>query len=123
MKNMKKIKNRPRKLHMSYIPKPCNLGYRNYYRNYLKKFYKKKKEEDREIGIKINNLIFEFHYEMKEIEKGNIDKESEEYLKNIIKNIGGLKEEQLFKNDFPSFSRFYKYCKKEKLSIKDIEGL
>ena len=86
-------------------------------RESYKKAYKKYKIEDRKIGLKINELFKQFHKEMRlESKYRDIEK-----LKSIVENLRSLREIKLFRQDFPSFSIFKKYCKKEKVSLQDLE--
>jgi len=99
------------------------LNKRRLFRNFAKKIYKNRREQDRQIGLKINELIQEIHYEIKQIKDGKIRKDTEEYLRGIGSEIKELKSLKLTKEDFPSFSAFWQYLKSEKISHKDLKEL
>lgn len=85
-------------------------------RNQFKKFYKTKKKEDAKVGLKINGLFKEFFAEInKKPEERNIEK-----LKQTVEQISHFKKVRLFKQDFPTFASFKKYCKEEGITTKDF---
>jgi hypothetical protein len=46
-----------------------------------------------------------------------------EKLKRIVEELKGIKNLKLFRKEFPTFSSFKKYCKKEDIDIKTLDEL
>jgi hypothetical protein len=91
-------------------------------RKAFQKFYKEQRWREREVGLQLNKLWQEFHSERAYLEKNREkpDPETIKYLGQLAKQIRELKEQPLFRRDFPSFSSFYKYAKKEKVKLSEL---
>ena len=112
-------------LKQNYESKPASGGSSKLIREHFKKFYKKQKNKDREVGLQITRLFAEFFYERNCIRKSGqpADQETIKYLGKLAANIKELRETTRFKDDFPSFAMFYRYVRKEKVTLKELEDL
>jgi hypothetical protein len=81
------------------------------------------KNKEREIGLKVNELVNEFHKEMRHIKKKGLDDETKQYVDNLMKELVELRQTPRFVKDFPSFSSFFAYVRIEKLKKSDLEAL
>jgi hypothetical protein len=106
----------------SYDPKPCSHGRRDARRNEFKKFYKQQKSKDREIGFEINRLWREFLDEREYIRRSGTtpDEETVKYVGQLAKQIKDLTEQPRFRKEFPSFAAFYRFVRKEGVTLQDI---
>lgn len=88
-------------------------------REKLKKFYKEKKKESGLLGRKIDNIVQELHSlnKLKPEDRQKL-KDHEEKL---IKSLQDLQTEKRFKQEFPKFSVFRSFVKKNKLKPSDLE--
>lgn len=75
-------------------------------RNELKKLYKKKRLRDgAEVGRKINDLTQVLHLQARLPE----DKRDKAVVENCIDTLNDIRKQNRFRDDFPSFSKFYRY--------------
>jgi hypothetical protein len=119
---------RSRYIKQSFDPKPCSQGSRDLKRNFFKEFYKRQKSKDKEVGLKIDSLFAEFFEEREYIEEKRkegkeIDEETIKFLAKLATDIKTLQEKRRFRDDFPSFAAFYRYIRKESITLKDLEDL
>jgi hypothetical protein len=100
---------------MSWPAKPAKF-YKKQEREFLKTVYHQQRYEDRAIGKKIDVLFSQFHKEMKkEIKDRNVD-----VLKSIVSQLSELRQQKTFRKEFPTFSSFKKFVKKEKITVEDL---
>ena len=89
---------------------------KNLEREKLKGYYKTQRYQDRFVGKKIDGLFQQFHTEIKK------PKETRDVatLGLVAQQITELKHEKTFRQEFPTFSSFMKYLKKEKITLTDL---
>ena len=90
---------------------------RKVWRNRAKKFYKKQRAADAEIGRTINRLMQQLHFWRKQPVE-NLDQEA---VKAILTEITGLRKEERFRDDFPTFVLFKDFLKKHDISLDELE--
>ena len=87
-------------------------------RNAYKLFYKKlRKSDGKIIGRRLDFLTNQLLKQYKKLPEERDKTIIEQYLAEAIE----LKKEKRFRQDFPSFAVFYKYCKKNEVFLKDLQ--
>jgi len=106
------------------MKKPCKFGSRRLLRRTLKHFYKAQKIMDASLGLRKTELYAQFFEERAFIVRSGKapDKETIKILGTIAKSIKEISETKKFQDDFPSFGSFYKFFKKENLSVDDLRN-
>jgi len=91
-------------------------------REYLKKTYKRKRKEDaKTVGVKINDLVQSLHLQQRLPEKErNFD-----VISSALKILSDIRSEHRFKDDFPSFAKFYAFIvdPENKFTNEDLKDL
>ena len=118
----------PMRRSQSYKPNPPSYGRRNMVRNFAKRIYKKQKSKEREIGREIDNLMQELHYERRVVRERPPETEdqiraSAEFIKNTVTEIRDLRQVGRIKTELPSFAAFYRYIRKEGITLEELKEL
>ena len=91
-------------------------------RKYLKTTYKRKRKEDaKTVGVKINDLVQSLHLQQRLLEKErNFD-----VINSALKILSEIRSEHRFKDDFPSFAKFYMFITdpENKFTNEDLKDL
>lgn len=87
----------------------------------LRAIYRKNRVQDREVGLKINDLTQALHLQFRLPEKERDVK----LMATCIQNLSDARKERRFRDDFPSFPKFYNYIvdPKNKFTLEDIKDL
>jgi len=91
-------------------------------KNTLRKIYKAKKALDaKDIGRKLNDFTQALHLQFRLKEKDR----DKELMKQCIGGIEMIKKEHRFRDDFPSFPKFYNYITNPKngFTLEDVKEL
>ena len=84
----------------------------------LKRVYDELRKRDRKVGYEINRLT----QQMLSLKASKPDKWQEQFI--VCKqSIFDLRKERRFRDDFKSFSQYYQFIKKEKLSLEDVKSV
>lgn len=108
---------------MSHVPKlgPYKTK-REIVRDELKRFYKEKRKEDALVGRRVHELVQVWIHAKKTYEnKGDkvILKTTPE-AEDALAELQEIKEEPRFRDEFPSFAKFRKFVRKNKLTFEDL---
>ena len=86
-------------------------------RQHLKKYYQQKRQEDGiHVGRRLDAISQGLHYQFKAAPQ---DRDIE-LIKKSVEELEATKKEPRFRDDFPTFSSFVKFYKKEKLNLSDL---
>jgi hypothetical protein len=100
---------------------------RNRFRELCKVLYRLKKEESREVGLKVNSLIQELHFEVRQSKEMNLSKEemaeSGKYIERTLNDIVALRKEDRIGQEFPSFSKFFKFLRKNNMTFHNVRDM
>jgi len=113
-----------RKRRRAYCKKPLKFCSKAMYRNFVKKFYSTKKSEERTIGLRIDQLVNAFHYEMALFKKSpdkEIGEEKKKYIDALLAEAVQLRGAPRITKEFPSFNSFWKYVKEEKITREELQ--
>lgn len=91
-------------------------------KSFLKKIYKEKKRLDgKDIGKKKNDFTQALHLQL----KLPVEKRDKDLYKQCLEGVQMINKEHRFRDDFPSFSRFYAYVTDEEngFTLDDIKTL
>jgi len=88
----------------------------NMYRQELKKIYKIQRKKDAEVGKYLNECL------QKLLKQYKLPREKRDVviIEDNMKIVDSIRKEKRFKDDFPSFAKFYHYVKENGLSIKEL---
>jgi len=85
-----------------------------------KRVYKTlKKDDSKRVGIRINDINKQLHTQTR-LTKENRDVE---LISSLLEEVVGLRKEQRFLDDFPSFSSFYQNIKLGEMRLEDFNGM
>lgn len=88
----------------------------------LRKIYKQKRSQDAtEVGRKINDLTQALHLQFRLPEKDR----DKDLIKNCNESLESARKQHRFRDDFPSFPKFYNYIVNPKngFTLEDVKEL
>lgn len=92
-------------------------------RNHLKEIYKNKRREDALVGRRINELTKVWLAADREysVEGDKVSVKTTPEAEDALAELQEIKQERRFREDFPTFSTFKTFVKKNKILIKELE--